>query len=190
MRELSKHKEAQTVPVYKTPDGRYVSIADMVTDPNFGKPGKKFKPIHYKPAPMSKRKRKFSELQAHLIPSKDTPASSSWRRNEDFGEGLYTNMEKYKSVSDYLQKKKRRRARLLTLLKIKKANTVCPKCQEDDISFIKTEGNNPLYYCNKCKEMILTTRRDERGDWTDQYMSNTINNTSPYNNMIDNRSFV
>lgn len=188
-RQLSKDKkEAQTAPVYKTPGGRYVSITDLVMDPNFGKPGKKFKPIHYKPAPMSKRKKRLSGLSAHLIPSKDTPTPSFWRRNEDYGEGLYTNMDKYKSVKDYLQKKKRRRARLLALLKI--ANVVCPKCQTDEVTYLKTENNNPLYYCNKCKEMILTTRRDERGDWTEQYMSNTINNTSPYDNIIDNRSFV
>lgn len=34
---------------------------------------------------------------------------SQWRRNYDYGEGLYMNLDKYKSVSDFRKKRRAKR---------------------------------------------------------------------------------
>ena len=50
----------------------------------------------------------------------ETVKSAQFRRNLDYGEGLYSNIEKYKSVSDFRRKKIKKRKKILNKLKHKK----------------------------------------------------------------------
>lgn len=90
------------------------------------------------------------------------------RRTYDYGEGPYSNMQDTKSIQDYLQKRRRKRASLLSEASCLHGNKIKVMVE-----------NKPLEYCLDCQE-ILSGGKDNRGDWNKQYFDI---NVAPYNDI-------